>query len=250
METEAASARRRSTRVRAPPALLAAEQEHSAALSDARSDWLAAQRLLQLGDDSPGSSSSDEEPPPVDGTDSDEEKRDEGAAAAADAAWSDTETAFSTGRFSAPVPLSSDEAEPLPLLQLFLAPRLMQQLAHATTAYARAKGAAADWTTDADELYRLVAVHLAMGIVRLPSMRMYWQEGYAQPFVASLMSRDRFLELRRYFHCVGPSTSAVPQPPLAKLQPLLADLRSRCSRVARAPSGPAARATCTTSCCA
>ena len=56
---------------------------------------------------------------------------------------------------------------------------------------------------------------ILMGIVRLPTIRNYWNKDavfYCSP-VANKITRDRFLDLNRYLHFVDNSTLAPPGSP-------------------------------------
>src|SRR3954453_4150059 len=81
-----------------------------------------------------------------------------------------------------------------------LKPELVQHIVTSTNAYAHSKNGEGSWSTNASELYCFIAVHIYMGIVRLPQLPMYWNEMYAQRFVIDSMARDRFKELLRYFY--------------------------------------------------
>ena len=57
--------------------------------------------------------------------------------------------------------------------------------------------------TDTDELKAYIGMVIAMGIIKLPRMDLYWQTKY--PLftllgIPEVMSRDRFLTISRYFH--------------------------------------------------
>lgn len=81
--------------------------------------------------------------------------------------------------------------------------------------------------TTVAEVRAYIGLLMFMNIAPLPSMHMYWQEGSPtfNPWVSSIMPRNRFQELARYFH-LADSTTAVPrgQPgydPLFKVRPLI-----------------------------
>ena len=59
-----------------------------------------------------------------------------------------------------------------------------------------------------------------MGIVDLPSVHMYWEEGWRQPYVVEAFSRDRFTELLRYFHIAEPTPAGVRHTVIDKIKPL------------------------------
>jgi Transposase IS4 len=59
-----------------------------------------------------------------------------------------------------------------------------------------------------------------MGIVDLPQLHMYWEEGWRQEFVVNAFSRDRFKELLRYFHIAPPTPQGVQHTVIQKIAPL------------------------------
>jgi hypothetical protein len=105
-------------------------------------------------------------------------------------------------------------------LQCFLTPELMSTIAANTNLYAAFKQAPAGWSTTAEELWLFVAVHIFMGIVVLPAMTTYWEEGWRQEFVVKAFSRDRFKELQRYFHIAEPTPAGVRHTVIDKVRPL------------------------------
>jgi hypothetical protein len=59
-----------------------------------------------------------------------------------------------------------------------------------------------------------------MGIVELPSLHMYWEEGWRQQYVVEAFSRDRFTQLLRYFHIAEPTPAGVRYTVVQKIKPL------------------------------
>jgi Transposase IS4 len=218
---------RRSSRVRGRPVTLAQEQEHYETIQDERKAWVAATALINLSDEPNIDMSSDEEAAIVDEAEDDEEDAIHPPIVTVDEhGWDSSLTDFTIPPFAFDVGPTTDIDRPLPLLQLFLTPRLMRRIAAATTSYARSKGAASDWSTDSSELYRLIAVHIAMGIQPCPMTAMYWCAGWSNDFIWNTMARNRYWELIRYFHVVDPSVPYNSTTPLVKVQPLISDLQS------------------------
>ena len=58
------------------------------------------------------------------------------------------------------------------------------------------------------EMKALLGVVILMGIIKLPSISLYWSkdEWFYQPAIAKVLPRDRFLELLQYFHVSDPRT--------------------------------------------
>ncbi|KAM7298436.1 piggyBac transposable element-derived protein 2-like [Ixodes scapularis] len=87
--------------------------------------------------------------------------------------------------------------------------------------------------TDEEEIRRLVALHLAMGVLRYPRLRLCWSPSMKSALVASTgLSRNRFEKLRNNLHIVdvnNPSTTDR----LWKVRPLMDALQRRCSELDR-----------------
>ena len=115
-------------------------------------------------------------------------------------------------------------SDPLELLHLLLPYWLLSRIATHTTAYAHSKGASSDWRTTPEELFVFIAAHICMGICAYPIVHMYWSEEYSIPFIRQCSSRNRFMELLRYFHISPPNAPSVTVPPLGKVQLLLDSL--------------------------
>lgn len=58
----------------------------------------------------------------------------------------------------------------------------------------------------AKEVRQCIAIHLFMGTVKFPRIRMYWKSGFAIKAIRSAMSRNRFFEMRKYLHFVDEAT--------------------------------------------
>jgi hypothetical protein len=97
---------------------------------------------------------------------------------------------------------------PLQLLQQFITTTLVDSWATYTNTYHRLL-TQDELSTTTSELYAFIAAHIFMGIVRLPQLPMYWQPETTQSFIASLFTRDRFLQLMRCFCITNPTTEAV-----------------------------------------
>ena len=112
-------------------------------------------------------------------------------------------------------------SDPLDLLHLFLPYSLMALIATNTNSYAHSKDATSDWSTTPEELFVFIAAHICMGICVYPRVHMYWPQEYHLPFISQCFSRDRFMELLRYFHIAPLEEPSVTVPPLGKVQLLL-----------------------------
>ncbi|XP_040072993.1 piggyBac transposable element-derived protein 2-like [Ixodes scapularis] len=85
--------------------------------------------------------------------------------------------------------------------------------------------------TDEEEIRRLVALHLTMGVLRYPRLRLYWRPSMKSALVASTgLSRNRFEKLRNNLHIVdvnNPSTTDR----LWKIRPLMDAFQERCNEL-------------------
>ena len=117
------------------------------------------------------------------------------------------------------LPRHRQETE-LGYFQCFLTPSLVDTIATNTNLYAQFKQAPAGWATTSAEVWRFIAAHIFMGIIDLPYLHMYWEEGVSQPYVVNAFSRDRFKELLRYFHIAEPTPRGVKRTVDEKIKPL------------------------------
>jgi Transposase IS4 len=155
-----------------------------------------------------------------------EEEEKQEPAVVAEQRWSEEVTAIVPSPFTSPSDPQTAVVSPLDLFQLFLPLRFLRTIAANTTAYAHSKGADNTWQTTAEELYRFIAIHIAMGINQLPSVHMYWDARWRCEMITSIFTRDRYMELLSYFHISPPSTASSSPSPLSKVEPLLTELSS------------------------
>jgi hypothetical protein len=101
---------------------------------------------------------------------------------------------------SGPVGLHRSCATPLDYFHLFLPHSLLLQIEKCTNEHANSKHAE-DWApTNSSELYCFIGLLIYMGIDPLPELPMYWSSIYAHTFVSTVLSRNRFKQLLRYFY--------------------------------------------------
>lgn len=86
--------------------------------------------------------------------------------------------------------------------------------------------------TNESEVRKLVALHLAMGVLRYPRLRLYWTPSMrTQIFSTVEMSRNRFEKLRNMLHVVDVNDKHDTSDRLWKVRPLLTAFRSRCQEL-------------------
>ena len=212
---------RRSTRARATPLTLAEEQ----AGRDLVAQELLDMRRATLQSLQPDTEDESDEEPMDDGTPpSSDDDADEKENIPPPAAWSRTCTTVVSP------PLSVASAVQLPthhvstelgFFQCMLTEQTVAAIATNTTAYAHSKGWPAGWQTSAAEIWLFIAVHIYMGIVRLPRAHMYWEDSWQQSFVVDSSGRQRYRELLRFFHIAPPTPAGTRHTVIDKVSPLL-----------------------------
>lgn len=81
--------------------------------------------------------------------------------------------------------------------------------------------------TTPDEMRKLFGMHILMGVVSLPRVRLYWDRLMRVPMISETMSEKRFFKLRNNLHATVDEPSDC-QDRLWKVRPLLDQIRARC----------------------
>lgn len=211
---------RRSSRIPAQPHRLADEQASHRYDAQELADLRRARELSLAYD---VDSESDEETPPDDECSSSEDEEEEKENTPPHAPWVE-QTHQPVSR-----PFTDQPASNLPrrhlstemdYLQCFLPPSLIATIATNTNLYAVSKHAPAGWATTPEEVWLFIAVHIFMGIIDLPYLHMYWEGQWKQQYVIDAFSRNRFMELLRYFHIAEPTPVGVKRSVDEKIKPL------------------------------
>uniref|UniRef100_A0A0K8U4J7 PiggyBac transposable element-derived protein 3 n=1 Tax=Bactrocera latifrons TaxID=174628 RepID=A0A0K8U4J7_BACLA len=82
----------------------------------------------------------------------------------------------------------------------------------------------------AADIKNLYGLHIIMGCLAYPRVRMYWSEGFGLAQIKNAMTRDKFFTLRNSLHFVD--TLQPPVNKLFKIQPVINCVRSRCEALA------------------
>lgn len=53
------------------------------------------------------------------------------------------------------------------------------------------------------EIRVLIVIHIIMGCLKFPRVRMYWEENFKVPSIFNSMSRDRFFQLEQNLHIIN-----------------------------------------------
>ncbi|XP_060840869.1 piggyBac transposable element-derived protein 3-like [Rhopalosiphum padi] len=57
--------------------------------------------------------------------------------------------------------------------------------------------------TNTQEMKEFVAIHLMMGVLKFPRIRMYWENNTRIHIIANTMNRNRFFSIRSHFHVIN-----------------------------------------------
>lgn len=87
--------------------------------------------------------------------------------------------------------------------------------------------------TDCNEIKKLFGMHLMMGCLKYPRLRMYWQFGIELKPICQSMPRDRFFTLRNCLHVVDINDRPTNQNRLWKVQPVLDSVKNGCNSIER-----------------
>jgi hypothetical protein len=105
----------------------------------------------------------------------------------------------------------------LQLFELFWPFNMLRKIVFETNRYAthsldalgNTMGGAKWVSTSVAELKAFLAIHMYMGMKRQPNIKTYWEKVgslFHCPIISSIMSRDRFIRLRRCLHITNPAT--------------------------------------------
>ena len=84
--------------------------------------------------------------------------------------------------------------------------------------------------TSAAEISALMGIMIRMGIVQLPSYRLYWSQLLRYDAIAEVMPRNRFIELMGNLHFVN-NLKIDGKDKLAKIRPVINVVRDRCVKI-------------------
>lgn len=107
-----------------------------------------------------------------------------------------------------------------------------ETLAFNTNLYAIQKNLTNFKATNQQEIRVLIAIHLIMGCLKFPRVRMYWEENFKVPSVFNSMSRDRFFQLRQNLHIINnldiPNNN---HDKFVKIRPLYDLIKKKCNEL-------------------
>lgn len=82
--------------------------------------------------------------------------------------------------------------------------------------------------TNVIEIKKLFAMHIVMGSLNFPAVRMFWKAGTRIPLIADSMTSNRFFKLRNFLHVVDNQTDRNPADKLWKVRPIIQFFLKRC----------------------
>lgn len=89
--------------------------------------------------------------------------------------------------------------------------------------------------TDSAEIKKLYGMHLMMGCISYPRMRMYWASGIELKPISNAMPRNRFFYLRNSLHVVDINDPPINRNRLWKVQPVLDSVKAGLDKIERVP---------------
>ena len=101
-----------------------------------------------------------------------------------------------------------EDMKPVDFFQLYFTDALWNHIVDQTNLYAEQKRGPEErsvwYALTVNEFKAWIALTLNMGIVKKPSLRLYWStdEIFKTPFFSAVMSRDRYFQIMRYLHFV------------------------------------------------
>lgn len=120
---------------------------------------------------------------------------------------------------------------PYEIFSKYITKALIIEMSTFTNIYALQKGATFKHA-DPEEILKLIGVHILMGIMKFPQLRMYWNSALKVNSISSCMTRDRFFQLRTNLHLIDNNT--IPsncEDKLIKVRPIIDAVRKRCLQI-------------------
>jgi len=110
--------------------------------------------------------------------------------------------------------------------QLYFTPKLIELIAEKTNMYAMQSYINLFVTTT--DIEDFLALHILMGIYKLPRIKMYWSKKIGIPIFQETMARDKFFRIRNCFHVVDNLSKPETTDIFWKVRPLFQAIRNRC----------------------
>lgn len=124
---------------------------------------------------------------------------------------------------------SSSVLPPIDYFYNYIPKKFFDEMALHTNLYANQNNT--NWkSTSAGELIILFGLHIAMGVVKLSQLAMYWSNEFPLPLFTENMTKKRFSSLRNNLHMVNVlEKPTVGNDRLWKVRPLIDHIKNRCN---------------------
>lgn len=118
------------------------------------------------------------------------------------------------------------EMKEIDFMEQFFSPELYQRIVTETNRRGNDDDKFVD--TNVEEIKRFIGIHILMGIMDLPSYKLYWStEWLLRTSVPNIMTRHRFEKLMQYFHVVNEENKN-PNDKLWKVRPVYDKVLKNC----------------------
>lgn len=140
---------------------------------------------------------------------------------------------FTSKIFSEKVPKTSPVGTPMEYFKKYFPEELYELAALSTNQYYMGNTGKI-LKTSSTEMKQFFGIHVIIGCIKFPRLRMYWSAKFRYDSVASIMTRDRFFQLRVNLHFTNlVSDEMKKNNKLWKVQPLIDFVRNRCLSIER-----------------
>ena len=92
--------------------------------------------------------------------------------------------------------------------------------------------------TNAKEIEHFLAMHILMGVIKLPDYDMYWAVDTRYPKIADIMPNNRYKLLRRYIHVIDNTKKdeeANKNDKICKIRSVIEAVRDNCQKIELEP---------------
>uniref|UniRef100_A0A3B1ICF6 PiggyBac transposable element-derived protein domain-containing protein n=1 Tax=Astyanax mexicanus TaxID=7994 RepID=A0A3B1ICF6_ASTMX len=118
---------------------------------------------------------------------------------------------------------------PYEYFKRYIPDEIFSLMADNTNVYALQSATRCFKPTSSGEIKTLIGLHLAMGVMKMPRVSMYWEAGMDIGIFQNTMPRDRFFQLRSHLHLVNNLEKPAENTDVFfKVRPLYDVIRSRC----------------------
>ena len=129
----------------------------------------------------------------------------------------------------APAPEPPEPLTPCDYFKQYVPSEMLQLMTKMTNIYAEQKAVKGYKHASISEIEALVGLHMAMGVLGLPRVRMYWSSSINIGLFRDTLSRDRFFQLRSNLHVVNNNERPSDNTDVFyKVRPLYDSIRKRC----------------------